>query len=197
MDLELIANRILAITEKIDPETRYEEKSWVGPNGLVVSTNVALRSGLGAPCGEQRYPDGRACDIVFKAEYGPVWIESKHSWTWRTYRRPGDRNPTYRKHLLGGDGNSVLNDARTKLPQLVGHPWAAAIGLLLIALDSEELPHLSVDISRLEVLGGLDQVPWRRFGLPRWLSRVPGYRSIGIRPHLWLRPAHAEPRVRG
>ena len=80
-------------------------------------------------------------------------------------------------------------DVRGKLAGLASRSEAHAFGLLVIALDSQQLPLPGRDMERLEKMSGMDTSPWERFELPRWRSSVPGYEPIGVRPFLWLRPA--------
>jgi hypothetical protein len=106
-----------------------------------------------------------------------------------TYRKPAGANSNLRKHLLGAGGQSALHDASVKLPLLVGRVEADVSGMLVIALDSQALRFDVELVRQLERRAGLDQSPWISFRHERWLSRAPGYETIGIEPFLWLRPA--------
>lgn len=191
--MEAIARTILDAVARIDPEKRYEEKACRDGGTRVSSTNEALREELNAPRGQVNYPArGDLCDIVCTIAERKVWLEVKHSWTWKTYRNPGTANPSLEKHLLGVNAKSALDDARVKLPRLLGNPCAEVIGLLVIALDSDRQPYRQEGLDALARAGGMDQRPWQRFERPRWGSRVPGYESIGVQPVLWLRPTAVE-----
>lgn len=178
MDLQKTANRVLDAVARIAPETRYEERTWTEAG--TVGTNVMLRKELDGELCE-------FCDVVF--EMRRVWIEVKHSWTWGTFRKPHVPNGVYRKHLLGDSKNTALHDARDKLPVHSAKQGVEIVGLLVIALDSEQLRHSLDDFASLERLAGMDTAPWQRYSRPRWLSEEPGYESIGVQPFLWLRPA--------
>ncbi len=182
MNLQTVADRILSAVAAIAPETRYEEDDWHDDEGtLFKGTNVMLRSALNGQHKEW-------FDLVFDRDR--VWIQVKHSWTWMTYRKPNGKNGAYRKHLLGEVGNSALIDAREKLPRLIGRLGVDVIGLLVIALDSDQRLHSQTDIELLADLAGMNQEPWKSYSQPRWKSKVSGYESIGIQPFLWLRPAN-------
>ena len=180
MDTDSIAKRILEVVAQITPEIRYEEKSWTDRGVRVAGTNEMLRLAL---AGRQI----ESCDVVFDAN--SVWMEVKHSWTWRTYRDPSSMNSSYRDHLFGEVDTSALQDARDKLPCLLGRPGVVVLAFLLIALDSDARRHPQKDIELLEKSAGLFLAPWRRYSLPRWKSAQVGYETIGIQPTLWMRPA--------
>ena len=181
MDLQTIAARILCAVAEIGPETRYEERDWRDDEGkLFKGTNVMLRDHLGGQHAEW-------FDLVL--DQGRAWIQIKQSWTWMTFRKPSSKNGNYRDHLLGESDNSALIDARDKLPRLIGRPGVEVIGLLVIALDSDQRLQPQSDIALLEQLAGLDRQPWQSYSRPRWKSKVPGYETIGIQPFLWLCPA--------
>ena len=188
-NLSTMADALLDAVAQIQPETRYEEKAY-GPAGArIEGTNAALRTLLGAsPC-DIAYPvGGGLCDLCFRHGEHRLWVEVKQAWTWMTYTRPAGANPSLMKHLLGAGGQSALHDATVKLPRLVGCKEADVIGMLVIALDSQDLPFDGDLVHQLEHRAGLDQQPWAAFRRERWISRVPGYETIGIQPFLWLRP---------
>jgi len=41
--MDTVAQLVLDAFAEINPETRYEEKSWKGPDGIIVGTNQAFR----------------------------------------------------------------------------------------------------------------------------------------------------------
>jgi len=186
MKLDSIATLVLDAVERIDPETRYEEKAHGTPR--IPSTNELLRGTLGGR--ETEYPRSRdRCDVAFEVDGLRIWLEAKHSWTWSTYTQPACRNGAYTKHLFGTDAASSLHDAGTKLPRLIGQPGVDAIAMLVIALGSTSLPHSVDDIRSLARSAQLDVAPWKQFDRPERASRVLGYETIRVRPYLWIRPA--------
>lgn len=188
-NIDSIADRVLDALARIEPETRYEEQSWIGPTGRIAGTNEALRQALGASSSAVTFPGGsELCDLCIDDAGTRTWLEVKHSWTYMTYIRPAGPNKSRFKHLLGSDGHTALDDARSKLPALIGRPEVSVIGMLVVALDSVELPYPLADIDTLERLGGMHQQPWKRFSRPRWKSRAAGYSTIRVQPFLWLRP---------
>lgn len=189
---EVVARRVLQAVRGIEAETRYEEKSYKGPSGRIAGTNEVLRNALGAPAGEVSYPDGGdKCDLVFQDNGQRVWLEVKHSWTWMTYTNPAGPNPLRWKHLLSETENSALRDASVKLPRLIDSREACLLGLLLIALDSNELSYPLGDIKSLAQLAGMNTLPWEGHSSERWSSTARGYSTIRIQPFLWLRSSRA------
>ncbi len=181
--LDDLAERVLAAVDRAAPELRYEEKSWQGYDG----TNVVLRQLLGArQCDVPYSMGGGNCDLVVDVDGTTTWIEVKQAWTWKTFTNPAGRNSNYHKHLFG-ETASALHDARDRLPRLVGRPEAQVIGLLVIGLDSDQLPLPLGDLDTLAERAGLALRPWRRFSRSRRRSQQTNFASIGVHAHLWLR----------
>jgi hypothetical protein len=182
MILQATADRVLDVVLRISPETRYEEKTYFDGGRQIKGTNAMLRDALNAEHREW-------CDVVFEVAQNRAWIQVKHAWTWHTYRKPAGRNKSYWKHLFGTSGNSALLDATEKLPRLIGRQGVDILGLLVVAIDSDERPFPDGDINLLEQLARMNQGSWRRFSRPRCTSLVSGYETVRIQPFLWLRPA--------
>lgn len=185
-DLGDLADAIHEAVRQGRMETRWEETPKCG---LPLGMNDNLRQALMALPGEQKYRPGVGqCDLVFGPNGAQTWIEVKPSWTWKKAAHPGVPNGSRRSHLLEPRRKSALFDLRNRLPQLYDREDVAAIGMLVIALDSDEIEYPLTDIAELERLGGgLRTAPWKPFDRPRWRSTEPGYSTIRVQPFLWMR----------